>query len=86
MASAGFVGTKKIVGLLKSLPKEIRRYLNPISDYAKACLQAVPDTQTSLLEFLVQQLNRMTGLKNQRKRLAIGTFITRITYEFSSRR
>lgn len=56
---------KKILALLKCLPKEARRYLNPLAEYAEVCAQVLigeSNTQ-SLTALLSAQLNRMTGVK-----------------------
>ncbi|GDY25778.1 ATP-dependent RNA helicase HrpA [Agarivorans sp. Toyoura001] len=52
-----------ISGLIKSLPKPIRRNFVPVPNYVKAFLQAVPNAEGQLFEVLTKQLLRMTGMK-----------------------
>ncbi len=55
---------EKCVGLIKSLPKPLRRHFVPAPDFAAACLQAAVDTPHGTLSaFLAAQLQRMTGIE-----------------------
>lgn len=57
---------EKIVALIKSLPKRLRRHFVPAADFADACwgaLQAREDPEkTSLIDALTAHLRRMTGV------------------------
>ncbi len=53
---------EKIILLIKSLPRQLRRHFVPVPDYADACLQAMNDAQVSLLTWLSDELHRMTGV------------------------
>ncbi|MEK7323421.1 MAG: ATP-dependent RNA helicase HrpA [Pseudomonadota bacterium] len=53
----------KIIALIKSLPKSLRRNFVPAPNFADACLQAIVPGQGSLLEVLTRQLTRMTGVE-----------------------
>lgn len=52
----------KLVALIRSLPKAIRRRCVPATNYARACLQVLVDRQGILLKRLAQELKRMTGV------------------------
>ncbi|QDF67221.1 ATP-dependent RNA helicase HrpA [Shewanella sp. SNU WT4] len=54
---------EKCMALIKSLPKTLRRNFVPAPDYAKAAVQAMTETNLSLLDALCKQLLRMTGVK-----------------------
>jgi len=54
---------EKIIALIKSLPKAIRRNFVPAPNYAQACLDAMPVMQSSLLEAMSKQLLRMSGIR-----------------------
>jgi len=52
----------KIVHLIKSLPKSVRRNFVPAPDYAQACMDALPlQPSGSLLAEVAHQLNRISG-------------------------
>lgn len=53
----------KIIALIKSLPKSLRRNFVPAPNFADACLQAIVPGQGSLLDVLTRQLKRMTGVE-----------------------
>jgi len=53
---------EKIVYLIKSLPKALRKNFVPAPQYAKACAEQMPFGQGSLLLELARQLKRMTGV------------------------
>lgn len=57
---------EKIVFLLKSLPKALRRNFVPVPDFAKACAAALDDKRDSLTGSLSRELQRMTGVSIQR--------------------
>lgn len=52
-----------ISGLIKSLPKSLRRNFVPAPNYADAVLAAIEPMQGSLLDALTTRLLRMTGVK-----------------------
>ena len=53
---------EKIIALLKTLPKALRRNFVPVPNFADACLQAVAPGEGALCEALARQLLRMTGV------------------------
>lgn len=53
---------EKIVFLIKSLPKSLRKNFVPAPQFAKACAEQMPFGQGSLLLALARQLKRMTGV------------------------
>ncbi|BBN81200.1 ATP-dependent RNA helicase HrpA [Pseudoalteromonas sp. A25] len=52
-----------ICGLIKSLPKNLRRNFVPAPNYADAVLASIEPMQGALLEVLANRLLRMTGVK-----------------------
>jgi len=52
---------EKIVALIKTLPKPIRKHFVPAPDYARACIEQLEIGSGSLLEQLNAQLTRMSG-------------------------
>jgi ATP-dependent helicase HrpA len=52
----------KIIALLKTLPKALRRNFVPAPNFADACLQVVVPGEGALCEVLARQLLRMTGV------------------------
>ncbi|OAI10288.1 ATP-dependent helicase [Methylomonas lenta] len=52
---------EKIVALLKSLPKHLRKHFVPVPQTAKACLEIEPDFKGSLYEWLGNRLRKLTG-------------------------
>lgn len=54
---------EKIIALIRSLPKVIRKHCVPATNYASACLQAIDHNKGSLLESLAQQLTRINGIE-----------------------
>ncbi len=53
---------EKIIALIKSLPKSLRRHFVPAPDFAEACLQAMEPATGPLLPALAAHLQRMTGV------------------------
>ena len=53
---------EKIIALIKSLPKSLRKNFVPAPQYAKACMENMPFGEGSLLLALMRQLQRMTGI------------------------
>ena len=54
---------EKIIALIKSLPKAIRRNFVPAPNYAQACIDAMPVMQSTLIEAMSKQLLRMSGVR-----------------------
>ena len=52
----------KVIALLKSLPKALRRNFVPAPDFADACLQSITPEEGDLHQALARQLTRMTGV------------------------
>lgn len=52
---------EKIIGLIKSLPKDVRRNFVPAPDFAEACLDRLTFGEGSLREALGAVLRKMTG-------------------------
>lgn len=53
---------EKLIQLIKTLPKSLRRNFVPAPDYANACVGAMLVTNGSLLEQFSHQLTRMSGV------------------------
>lgn len=56
---------QKIEGLLRSLPRLIRKNFIPVSDFSNACFECMggPDSRGNLYQTLQQALHRMTGVQ-----------------------
>lgn len=54
---------EKIVALIKSLPKKLRRSFVPAPNFAQACIEAMPCGDGPLLEAIATQLYKITGVK-----------------------
>jgi ATP-dependent helicase HrpA len=52
---------EKVVALLKSLPKQIRKHFVPVPQTAAQCLEIEPDFKGSLYEWLANRLRKLTG-------------------------
>jgi len=52
---------EKIIALIKTLPKPVRKHFVPAPDYARACIEQLDIGEGSLLEQLTHQLSRMSG-------------------------
>ncbi|MEO0369165.1 MAG: ATP-dependent RNA helicase HrpA, partial [Pseudomonadota bacterium] len=52
-----------IVGLIKSLPKSLRRNFVPAPNYADACLADLGDPTQPFIDVVTNKLHRMTGVK-----------------------
>ncbi len=52
---------EKIIALIKSLPKQKRKYFVPVPQTAKACLEIEPDFKGSLYEWIGMRLRKLTG-------------------------
>jgi ATP-dependent helicase HrpA len=52
---------EKVVALIKSLPKHLRKHFVPVPNTAKACLEIEPDFKGSVYEWLSNRLRKLTG-------------------------
>ncbi len=52
---------EKIIALIKSLPKQLRKHFVPVPQTAKQCLEIEPDFKGSLYEWLGTRLRKLTG-------------------------
>jgi ATP-dependent helicase HrpA len=52
---------EKVIALIKSLPKQLRKHFVPVPETAKACLAIEPDFKGSLYEWLSMRLRKLTG-------------------------
>ena len=52
----------RIVALIRTLPKPLRRHFVPAPDFATACLESMTPGEGDLLEVLARHLHRMTGV------------------------
>jgi len=53
---------ERIIALLRSLPKNLRRSFVPVPDFADACLRAMEPSGKPLTRALAEQLKEMTGV------------------------
>jgi ATP-dependent helicase HrpA len=53
----------KLVALIKSLPKALRRNFVPAINFASACVEVLPHGEGRLLDAFAHQLLRMTGVR-----------------------
>jgi len=60
---------EKLIQLIKSLPKSLRRNFVPVPDFARAALDAMDYRQGNLLDALARQLQRMQGSPFDRGKL-----------------
>ena len=54
---------EKVVAVIKSLPKQLRKNFVPVPNYAEACLQALTPSDTALVTAIANHLKKMTGVK-----------------------
>ncbi len=54
---------EKIIALIRSLPKQVRKNFVPVPDYSKAALEGLNACNDSLTELLGVKLFRMTGVR-----------------------
>jgi ATP-dependent helicase HrpA len=52
---------EKVIALIKSLPKQLRKYFVPVPATAKECLAIEPDFKGSLYDWLSMRLRKLTG-------------------------
>jgi len=53
---------EKIIALIKSLPKQLRKNFVPAPNFAEACVQALEPSDTALCTALANHLKKMTGV------------------------
>jgi ATP-dependent helicase HrpA len=53
---------EKIIALIKTLPKQLRKNFVPAPNFAEACLQALEPSDTALCAALANHLKKMTGV------------------------
>lgn len=54
---------EKVVAIIKSLPKQIRKNFVPVPNFAEACLQAIEPSDTALSTAVANHLKKMTGVQ-----------------------
>ncbi|PKF55501.1 ATP-dependent RNA helicase HrpA [Alteromonadales bacterium alter-6D02] len=54
---------EKVIALIKSLPKSLRRNFVPAPNYASACLDTMPVMQGRMVDAMAKQLLRMSGVR-----------------------
>jgi len=54
---------EKMIALIKSLPKNLRRNFVPAPNYAQACLQALSPSDIPLQQAMAKHLQRMSGIE-----------------------
>ncbi|NOQ70107.1 MAG: ATP-dependent RNA helicase HrpA [Gammaproteobacteria bacterium] len=54
---------EKIIALIKSLPKQLRKNFVPAPNFAEACLQALEPSDTALCTAVASHLKKMTGVQ-----------------------
>ncbi|MGO2130631.1 MAG: ATP-dependent RNA helicase HrpA [Pseudoalteromonas prydzensis] len=74
-----------ITGLIKSLPKSLRRNFVPAPNYADAVLAAIEPMQGSFIEVLSTRLLRMTGVKVEPDAWDLTTLATHLRLQFEVR-
>ena len=55
--------TERMVALIRTLPKSIRRNFAPAPEFAKSCLDAVKRSDEALTTVMARELRRMTGVE-----------------------
>ncbi len=53
---------ERVIGLIRGLPKSLRRAFVPVPDYADACLQDLTPTDRPLIQILGERLKAMTDV------------------------
>lgn len=74
-----------ITGLIKSLPKSLRRNFVPAPNYADAVLGAITPMQGNFIEALSHQLLRMTGVRVEPDAWDLTTLATHLRFQFEVR-
>ncbi|PKM13519.1 MAG: ATP-dependent RNA helicase HrpA [Gammaproteobacteria bacterium HGW-Gammaproteobacteria-3] len=52
---------EKVIALIKSLPKQLRKHFVPVPQTARQCLEIEPDFKGSLYDWLGMRLRKLTG-------------------------
>ncbi|WP_031432957.1 ATP-dependent RNA helicase HrpA [Methylomarinum vadi] len=52
---------EKVIALIKTLPKQLRKHFVPVPQTAQRCLEIEPDFKGSLFEWLSNRLRKLTG-------------------------
>ncbi|MGR9045251.1 MAG: ATP-dependent RNA helicase HrpA [Gammaproteobacteria bacterium] len=52
---------EKVIALIKSLPKQLRKHFVPVPQTAKRCLEIEPDFKGSIFDWLGTRLRKLTG-------------------------
>ncbi|BDY05628.1 ATP-dependent RNA helicase HrpA [Ferrimonas sp. YFM] len=73
---------EKLVGLIKSLPKAMRRNFVPAPNYADAVLQVMEPHQMPLLDALCRHLLRMTGVRVEPDAFDLSALDTHLVVNF----
>lgn len=73
---------EKVIALIKSLPKSIRRNFVPAPNYADACLDAMPMMQDSLINAMSKQLLRMSGIRIDAQSWDLGQLTAHLLINF----
>ncbi len=53
---------ERVIGLLRGLPKSLRKSFVPVPDYADACLKGLEASDRPLVQVLGERLKQMTGV------------------------
>ncbi len=54
---------EKVVAVIKSLPKQLRKNFVPVPNFAEACLQALEPSDVALCTAIADHLKKMTGVQ-----------------------
>jgi len=74
---------EKLIFLIKSLPKALRRNFVPAPQFAQAAMESMPFAQGELLESFAHELNRMAGAKPHRNDWNIDSLPAHLSMKFS---
>ncbi|ART81325.1 ATP-dependent RNA helicase HrpA [Oceanisphaera profunda] len=72
-----------LIGLIKSLPKPMRKHFVPAPNYADALLAAMPAQEGELLDQVEKHLRRMTGVTVPREQWDWSALATHLRMRFS---
>lgn len=54
---------EKVTQLIKTLPKNLRKNFVPVPQFADACIEAISDQSSPLIQTISQQLTQISGIK-----------------------
>ena len=74
---------EKLIMLIKSLPKSLRRNFVPAPQFAQAAMESMPFAQGELLESFAHELGRMAGTKPHRNDWNIEALPAHLNMKFS---